>query len=423
MLCTFILAVLSVFWGTLFNALLNLNSFVVYIVDFDDASDAVVGPILTKLTEKITTTNESPHLGYVTRPPSGFGYDPLQVREAVYENQAWAAMIVMPNATRLLRQAVALGNTSYDPIGACQLIFQDARDADSFYNYIFPSLTAVQTEFVSMVGKAWAAEVFQNASLTRTALEQVPQAINPAIGFSTFNLRPFYPYVAVPSVTVGLIYLIILSFFAFSFFLPIHMKMTQNKPSLHVYQFVMWRWFAAVQSYFFMSLAYSLVSLAFQVPFSYPPGSHTEVVSPANAYGKGTFVVYWMLNWVGMTALGMACENMAMVVGFPWTAMWLIFFVITNVASAFYPAEIEPGFYHWSYAWPLHNIVEASRTLIFDLHSRIGLNFGILFAWCAINTVLYPFASWFMRWKMARGQKKAAEGEAKKEAAQKKSNQ
>jgi hypothetical protein len=36
------------------------------------------------------------------------------------------------------------------------------------------------------------------------------------------------------------------------------------------------------------------------------------------AYGHGTFPVYWMLNFFGMIALGLACENMAMVVGQPW---------------------------------------------------------------------------------------------------------
>jgi hypothetical protein len=32
--------------------------------------------------------------------------------------------------------------------------------------------------------------------------------------------------------------------------------------------------------------------------------------------------------------------------------------------------------------------VEASRQILFGLHSRIGLNFGVLFAWAAVNTAL-----------------------------------
>jgi hypothetical protein len=58
-----------------------------------------------------------------------------------------------------------------------------------------------------------------------------------------------------------------------------------------------------------------------------------------------------------------------------------------------------PGFYHFGYAWPLHYVVEASRQVLFDLHSRIGLDFGVLIAWGAVNTLLFPFACYFMRWK------------------------
>ena len=61
-----------------------------------------------------------------------------------------------------------------------------------------------------------------------------------------------------------------------------------------------------------------------------------------------------MLNWVGMAALGFPCENMAMILGFPWSSFFLIFWVITNVATAFYAIDLAPGFYKWGYAWPLH---------------------------------------------------------------------
>lgn len=144
-----------------------------------------------------------------------------------------------------------------------------------------------------------------------------------------------------------------------------------------------------------------MISLAFQVPFTQPPASHVYSPPPegANAYGHATFVVYWLVNYLGMCALGLACENVAMIVGQPWVALWLIFWVITNVSTSFYSLDLAPDFYQWGYAWPLHQIVEASRQTLFDLHSRIGLNVGILFAWSAINTALFPFCCYFMRWK------------------------
>lgn len=48
-------------------------------------------------------------------------------------------------------------------------------------------------------------------------------------------------------------------------------------------------------------------------------------------------------------------------------------------------------------------VVEGSRQILFDLHSRIGLNFGILIAWGVVNTALFPFMCYYMRWKTKKG--------------------
>jgi hypothetical protein len=236
------------------------------------------------------------------------------------------------------------------------------------------------TEVTSRVGQEWSRMVLQNAS-NPTILRNIqaaPQALSPAVGFSQYNLRPFYPYTAIPAVGIGLIVsskyralhslitsmsdLIILSFFSFSFYLPIHMKYLkpEGHPPLKFWQLILWRWLATIVAYLFLSLAYSLISLAFQINFSKrnPVTSQTEPAlieyGNPNAYGRGSFPVYWMLNYWGMIALGLACENVAMVVGQPWTGLWLIFWVITNVSTSFYDIDIEPHFYYWGYAFPLH---------------------------------------------------------------------
>jgi hypothetical protein len=135
----------------------------------------------------------------------------------------------------------------------------------------------------------------------------------------------------------------------------------QGHPPLKFYQLIIWRYCATVSAYLFLSLAYSFVSMAFQVNFTHtnPITSETQATDMAYgnsvAYGHGMFPMYWMLNFWGMMALGLCCENMAMVVGQPWMGLWLIFWVITNVSTAFYDIEIEPRFYLWGYAWPLHS--------------------------------------------------------------------
>ena len=396
----------------------NLSSLTVLVVDFDGTQapytnvEPLVGPMITRTTEQMLRS-PLPHLGYITRPPSDFGGDPLAVRQAVFNFNVWAAIVVNANATGLLQAAVAQGNASYDPLGACQVIYLQARDQTTYDSYITPQLNMLQTEITSKFGQMWTRQTLQNTAIPITSLQAAPQALSPAIGFSQFNLRPFTPAVATPAVTIGLIYLIIIAFFSFSFFLPIYMKFsqpTQDHAGIPFWQTVAVRWIGAHTAYFIMSLAYSLISLAFQIPFNNPIASGTVVAENATPYGRGTFVVYWMINFLGMAALGLACENVAMIVGFPWTAMWLIFWVISNVSTSFYSLELAPKFYYWGYAWPLQNIVEASRSTLFGLHSRIGLNFGILFAWIVINSTLFPACCYFMRWKTIRGQKKESQG-------------
>ncbi|KAJ9605311.1 hypothetical protein H2200_009968 [Cladophialophora chaetospira] len=402
----FILCVLSLYWAVLFHVPQNLGALTVAVVNFDGTgpyagTKPLVGPLVEQLARKQAAL-PAYALGYRIESPEKYGGDPIAVREAVYKEEIWAAIIVSANATALLQQAVATGNASYEPLGAGQIIVNSARDETTYGNYIDPQLFEFEINAASVFGEQWIKNVLSNSSLDAAVYSRAPQALNPAIGFSLIDLRPFQPQQATPAVTIGLIYLIIIAFFSFSFFLPVYTKflLPEGHPPMHFWQLILFRLFATTSAYFLMSLAYSLVSLAFLIPFSndYPHNDVTNAKNP-DAYGHGTFVVYWILNWVGMYALGLASENVTMVVGQPWTALWLIFWVITNVSTSFYAIPLAPGFFKFGYAWPLYHIVTASRTILFDTYSRIGLNFGVLFVWCAINTALFPFCCVFMRYK------------------------
>lgn len=430
---------MSLYWAVLFHVEDNLSSLLVFVVDFDGQIapytyiTPLVGPMMVQTAQSLLAPSGT--VGWQNQPASAFNYDPMAVRQAIYDEKAWAAIIINANATVLLQDAVSNGNASYDPMGAAQVVYVEARDETTLDNYIVPQLQQYQTQVTASFGHLWANQVLSRASTDAsilTNIQSAPQAISPAIGFSTYNLRPFFPPTATPAITIGLIYLIIIAFFSYTFYLPIHMHFLEHKghQPLKFYQLIIWRWLATITAYLFLSLFYSFISLAFQIPFSAPPSPHTEVVNPTTAYHYGTFPVYWMVNYVGMIALGLACENVAMVVGMPWTAFWLIFWVISNVSTAFYSITLAPRFYFWGYAWPLHNsksfpfleeirvdkeaVVNASRTILFDVHSRIGLNFGILFAWCAVNTALFPLCCYFMRWK-TRKEKKKEEQQKKEE--------
>ncbi|KAJ5188900.1 hypothetical protein N7491_005222 [Penicillium cf. griseofulvum] len=406
-LCAFIFGVLSLFWGSQYHTEANYPTLKVWIVDFDGqvepyhSNNTIVGPVVTEVTNRILQS-DSLHLGYTIKSAADFNYDPWAVRQSVYDQHAYAAVITKPNATMLLHDAVSNDNTTYDPTGAIEIVIISARDQATYYSYILPDLAILQQMVREEFGPKWIRSL---ASSVSNLSSVPPQAINPAIGFTTVDLRPFAPAVAAPAVTIGLIYLIIIAFFNFPFLMPAHVLFLKSDghPPLKVPHWLIWRVLSSIVAYFFLSLSYSLVSLAFQITFDNGSASEVLSVRNPNAYGRGSFVVFWMLNWVGMAALGFPCENMAMMLGFPWSACFLIFWVITNVATGFYAIDLAPGFYRWGYAWPLHRIVEAMRTILFDTHSRIGLDFAILFIWIAVSLALYPFAAFVMRWKMKRG--------------------
>lgn len=230
LLTTFIIAVLSLYWAVLFHVSTNIKNLTVHVVDFDgqvapyNNVTPIVGPAVTKAVQQMIDNAATQHtVGWTIASPDPYNGDPIAVRQDVYDWRFWAAVIINPNATALLQQAVETGNSSYDPTGAVQFIIMSARQETNYNNYIEPQLQNLQTLFAATFGPSWSQSVVSNTSLDRDVIAQAPAAVNPGITPLTIDLRPFGPATATPSVTIGLIYLIIVAFFSFAFFLPIHM--------------------------------------------------------------------------------------------------------------------------------------------------------------------------------------------------------
>src|SRR5271170_5852706 len=77
---------------------------------------------------------------------------------------------------------------------------------------------------------------------------------------------------------------------------------------------------------------------------------------------------------------------------------------------------MRSSFRHDSSTRPGHGHCSKSSqpvgTLLFGRRSELGLNFGILFAWSAINTALFPVCCIFTRWK-SEGEKVKERGKPK----------
>lgn len=171
---------------------------------YNTRNTPLVGPLVSQLGQQMLQVNGHP--GYGSLPPSDFNNDPMQVRQAVYDQKAWAAFIINANATAMLYSAIESGNASYDPMGAMQMVFIDARDDTTWYDYLAPQIDLFMTEAVAQINQEWAKLALQRAAADPTILanlQAAPQALQ--VGFSQYNLRPFYPYTATPTVSIGLI--------------------------------------------------------------------------------------------------------------------------------------------------------------------------------------------------------------------------
>src|ERR1700722_9339143 len=142
------------------------------------------------------------HLGYTIERSAGHHNDPIAVRQAAYDEHAWAAFIVNANAVGLLRRAVETGDRLYDPRGAAQFVYSQARDETTCGSYIIPITTRLKTRITPQFGEMWAPQVSVQhvssprcVSLRSTALWLIFWAItNVSTSFYAIELSPRFFY-------------------------------------------------------------------------------------------------------------------------------------------------------------------------------------------------------------------------------------
>ncbi|KAK9321772.1 hypothetical protein V1517DRAFT_277419 [Lipomyces orientalis] len=382
-----IMGILSIYWGSYFHREDYLSRVSFWIVNMDNSANAFVGSEFTSMASRFSEAAGSAQVE--VRDAASFGYSYDAVYHDVVQQHTWGAFIIHPNATASILSALVNPSSAleFDGSQAIQFVYPQARETQ-LYSYLIPWVSDLNVNITEAFSEKIMLMVAQNSnySLSDIALTS-PQVLSTPVSINIYNIRPFDNPIDTAVMQVGLIYLIIISFFQFNFFQPVHMSLA---PQLKRHHYVLYRITSTWVAYFFLSLFYSLISLAFQVDFT-------------RAFGRAGFVVYWMINWLGMASVGGACENVALIAIAtypPLVGFWLIFIVISNVSVAFYAIPLEAGIYRYGYAFPIANICDAVKTVLFDTKNTMGLNIGVLLAWIAVNTFLLPFCIWFSAYRM-----------------------
>ncbi|KAK9449147.1 uncharacterized protein V1518DRAFT_417273 [Limtongia smithiae] len=395
---TLMLAFFSIYWGAFYKRLSYLDRIELWVINYDNAEDAVLGSAFVSAATEYAAATKS--IRVVEHNASEYN-DIGRLESMIVGERIWGLFVISSNATTLLRSALEDPTSSvsmeYNASTTVRFMYSQARDQLAMgyvATFVYELAANASTVIATQIFHDVAAGNISSAGLSEIAASAPHVLAAPvAVGFD--NLRPFDNPIATATTQVGLIFIVITSFFQFNFFQPVHMLIAQDLKRTHL---ILYRVFSSWIAYFFLSLFYSLVSLAFQIDFT-------------RAFGRAGFVVFWIFNWLGMMAVGTLLENLALfcIATYPpMLGFGLIFIVISNIASAFYSIPLQNVFYRYGYGYPIKNLADATRTILFDTRNVMGRNAGVLLAWIAFDISVMPLTMMYFNWQMGRRARAAA---------------
>lgn len=399
-MCTLILAILSLFWASTLNRLEKAHNLDIWILDFDEAPNsntpAFVGPSLTRFTNSLSPNPLN--LNFKVVNTSDYKGDFSTVPYDTVNEIGWGIIAVAPNASATLMNNLQNPSADFTNQYLVSFYFPEARQDSVYDGVVMPLTSFFSDEWTGAFRREW--WLIVNSTIPSLQTQSQIYAVNPSIipnpiDITFQNLRPVGGPVYEAILSTGLIFLIIVSFFQIPFFAPVHM-IFMGKVS--IFQYMVYRPLVNFLSLLFLSLAFSLVSLAFQTDFTLK-------------FGHGGFMVYWMVNYFSMMALGGASENVALIIfnTVPHTiGFWLIFWVCLNSSSALAPLELCPKVFQIGKALPVHNTQQALRTILFDTKNHLGVNFAVLSTWIVVNYIVSFGCFAFVRWYKGYQARKAA---------------
>ncbi|CAR24597.1 SNG1 family protein [Lachancea thermotolerans CBS 6340] len=383
-----IMAVFSLYWGAMYKRSSHLHKVKVLAVIQDDGGDGgSAGGVATAIPQLLESVPGTWHVyntsSFQQRYGVAGGEIDAKIHKLVHDEKYWMSLNVKPNATNALLDSVRRASApAFNSSQYFEAFYESGRDPTNMKSTILPLMLQLEALHQNYHASVYLPAVLQNASQTMAqAARNVAQAGRMVYG--QVDSRPFSDYVLLGPLQVGLIYCILLTFFQLALFGPIHGQMGQKLKPSHM---LLYRYTIAFVNYFFLSLFFCLVSLAFQVDYT-------------KTFGRGGFMVAWMTSWLLMAAVGGANENMitmVMSVAPQFLGFWMIFWVVLNISPSFYPMDLTNNFYRYGYMTPIYNGVMMFRVIFLDLYrGNLGRNYGILCAWVVVNMALFPFVMKF----------------------------
>ncbi|KAK0485965.1 hypothetical protein IW261DRAFT_1453011 [Armillaria novae-zelandiae] len=367
-----IFAYFSIYWGALWKV--PARPLEGWIIDFDGSriGSTVKEELLKQSDNRITWQIHS---------TQGFN-NTNDVVIAVVEEECWVAVTISAGATARLNATLVSGDGSYNSSAAITIIAIEARNENAYRTFIRPSVETSVQNIVHSFAVEIAAEIQAQKNLT-ALLSVPPSTLVQPIYYTLDNVRPFDVPVATAVSFVGLIYLLILSFYIVNSG-SLARQVSGLERMLTFRSLIQLRLLTPLLLYLVISCFYALLSLAFRLPFE-------------RKFGRSGFIVYWMLSFCGMSAVGLALEALMPLFTAKFIQLFLMLWIISNISTCLLPLDILPGLYAYGHAAPFYNISRAVRTIVFSTRNEVGKNFGVLVAWIVVSCLTMPLIQWYRR--------------------------
>jgi hypothetical protein len=320
-------------------------------------------------------------LNWTVVPSTNFS-DMAAIKNQVSLGNYWGAVVVQPNASSNLNRAFVTPLPDYDPTNAFAFIYDGGRDPLVVRPYIVANMYTQFLQFSKIFNPQWIKVALVTAdqyNISTSDLAAAPQVLGTPVAFQEFDLHPPTASIITSATTVAYIWIFLVA--GGSTYLVAHLiqPMTKNATVIRTVVSLLGPLLGFLMS---LSMAYSLLLLAFGVPFN----SASQFLS----------------LFSGMLVLQCAVASMVIFLIYLIPVIFIpsftITFVILNVIAVFNPVELMPAFYRWVYAMPFLNGVQIARFVLMGSFNRLKFNIPILFAW-----VMVPI------WRQKRLARKLAE--------------
>ncbi|TBU27609.1 hypothetical protein BD311DRAFT_723883 [Dichomitus squalens] len=374
---------LPVYWGALANSAKLTGNLDAWFVSRDTGR---VGQGLVAALSKYAPPG--PRLNWQVMDPDVVGSDD-DLANMVAQEQIWIAVVVQANISQKLSLARQVGDTTYDPTSAIKVFYSQARQEIATGNYLVPLTTAMlqetTTTYATASAQRYFAQINNNGQPNATALQLIataPQTIAPAISWTMVNLRPYNAPAAQAVTLVGNIFLCIFSFM-------ITMANSTARaivgPHMDFLPYIGLRILVPLLAYFPLSMSFALINVAFKLPLG-------------TKFGEGAgFIISFAYIYLGMASLGLSLEAMITIFTPRFIPFFLFVLILYNVSPVVLPDELQNPFYSYGNGFPIWNMSQALRTIMFNTASHLGRNAAVIIAWIIMSCATLTLFTWLMR--------------------------